>query len=417
MRDGETNGRIPELDLRRWYAAGPQRTAFLRELREAAHEVGFFYVAGHGIGAQLQQDLMNLARRFFALPERDKLAVEMLNSPHFRGYNRVAAELTRGRPDWREQIDFGAERQALTRSSSSAWTRLQGPNQWPAALPELQGMVALWQDAAISVLIPILQAFALSLRQPADVFEPLYGGDPHYVTKLIRYPDRAQEGGDGQGVGAHKDSELLTLLLQDDHAGLQVETSQGWVDVPPRPGTFVVNIGELLELASDGYLRATLHRVVTPPIGVSRISAAFFLGARLDAIVPLLPLPPALKSQARGAERDPSNPLFREVGLNYLKGRLEPSPTFFRRCAKNAARDRLEDLQGLHFIVAADMDAGVDQIRAAGDQRRNDNRFPEPYPSIHAFLSSTFLASSASWARSISSAGTSNTSSAAGGAA
>jgi isopenicillin N synthase-like dioxygenase len=336
MRDDKTNGLIPELDLRRLSAEEPQRAAFLNELREAAHDVGFFYVAGHGMDAQLQQDLLDLARQFFALPDRDKLAVEMLNSPHFRGYNRVAAELTRGRPDWREQIDFGAERQALARGSSPAWTRLQGPNQWPTALPELHGIVVRWQNAAMSVLIRILQAFALSLGQTADVFEPLYGGNPHYVTKLIRYPGRpqvgdgkdhaAQEGGIGQGVGAHKDSELLTLLLQDDHAGLQVETSQGWVDVSPRPGTFVVNIGELLELASDGYLRATLHRVVTPPAGVSRISAAFFLGARLDAIVPLLPLPPALGTQARGPERDPNNPLFREVGLNYLKGRLRSHP-------------------------------------------------------------------------------------------
>ncbi len=326
MRDGETNGRIPEIDLRRLYAEGPQRAAFLSELREAAHDVGFFYVSGHGVDAQLQQDLLDLSRQFFALPDGDKRAVEMLNSPHFRGYNRVAAELTRGRPDWREQIDFGAERPALARCSSPAWTRLQGPNQWPTALPQLHGIVARWQNAAMSVLIRILQAFALNLGQPADVFEPLYGGDPHYVTKLIRYPGRAQVGDIGQGVGAHKDSELLTLLLQDDHAGLQVETSQGWVNVSPRPGTFVVNIGELLELASDGYLRATLHRVVTPPVGVSRISAAFFLGARLDANVPLLPLPPALKAQARGPQRDPDNPLFREVGWNYLKGRLRSHP-------------------------------------------------------------------------------------------
>ncbi len=180
----------------------------------------------------------------------------------------------------------------------------------------------------MQVLIRILSAFAHALGQPADAFETLYGGEPHHLTKLIRYPGFAAEDDAGvrQGVGAHKDSELITLLLQDDNAGLQVDTPQGWVAVPPRAGSFVVNIGELLELASDGYLRATLHRVVAPPAGVSRISAAFFLGARLDAIVPLLPLPPALAAQARGAERDPNNPLFREVGMNYLKGRLRSHP-------------------------------------------------------------------------------------------
>jgi isopenicillin N synthase-like dioxygenase len=112
---------------------------------------------------------------------------------------------------------------------------------------------------------------------------------------------------------------------------LQVETAQGWVDVAPRAGTLVVNIGEILELASDGYLRATLHRVITPPAGRERISAAFFLGARLDATVPLLSLPPDLAAQARGPERDPNNPLFRNVGQNYLKGRLRSHPDVARR--------------------------------------------------------------------------------------
>lgn len=134
-----------------------------------------------------------------------------------------------------------------------------------------------------------------------------------------------------RGVGAHKDSELLTLLLQDSQAGLQVRTPGGWIDVTPRPGTLVVNIGELLELASNGYLRATLHRVITPPASVERISAAFFLGARLDATVPLLELPAELAAQAHGPESDPDNPLLRNVGQNYLKGRLRSHPDVARR--------------------------------------------------------------------------------------
>jgi isopenicillin N synthase-like dioxygenase len=350
MRTGDIKTPIPLLDLRRFDAADAQRAAFLTELRAAAHEVGFFYLFGHDVDPQLLRDLMESARRFFALPEGEKMAIEMVNSPHFRGYNRVASELTRGQPDWREQIDIGAERPALARDANSpAWARLRGPNQWPAALPELRPAVIRWQAAAEQVLIRVLRALALALGQAADALEPLYGNDPHYLVKLIRYPGVAAEGdarignapGIGSaprvgahaalGVGAHKDSELLTLLLQDDQGGLQVETAQGWIDVPPRSGTFVINIGELLELASDGYLRATMHRVVAPPAGVDRLSAAFFLGARLDATVPLLPLPPALAAQARGPERDPNNPLFREVGQNYLKGRLRSHPDVAKR--------------------------------------------------------------------------------------
>jgi isopenicillin N synthase-like dioxygenase len=187
-----------------------------------------------------------------------------------------------------------------------------------------------WQAAATRVLTRVLRAFALSLGQSEDVFEPLHQNDPHILVKLIRYPGRNLTASD-QGVGAHKDSGLLSLLLQDEQGGLQVETAQGWVDVAPRGGALIVNIGELLELASNGYLRATLHRVITPPAGRERVSAAFFLGARLDATVPLISLPAELAGQARGPERDPNNPLFRDVGQNYLKGRLRSHPDVARR--------------------------------------------------------------------------------------
>jgi isopenicillin N synthase-like dioxygenase len=331
MRDGETQGDIPQLDLRRFDAGPEQRADFLAQLRAAAHDTGFFYVTGHGVDAGLLRAVLESAQRFFALPERDKLAIEMVNSPHFRGYNRVASERTRGQPDWREQIDFGAERPVVPRDSGApAWARLRGPNQWPLRLPELRIVVSQWQSSAMQVLTRLLRAFALALGQTAEVLEPLYADDPHYLIKLIRYPGRDATDAD-QGVGAHKDAGLITLLLQDHHEGLQVETARGWLAVPPRTGSFVINIGELLELASDGYLRATMHRVVTPAAGVERISAAFFLGARLDAVVPLLQLPPALARHARGPERDPLNPLFREVGLNYLKGRLRSHPDVAKR--------------------------------------------------------------------------------------
>ena len=99
-----------------------------------------------------------------------------------------------------------------------------------------------------------------------------------------------------------------------------------WIDALPLPGTFVVNIGELLELASNGYLRATVHRVVPSAPGQERLSIAFFLGAQLDAVVPVYPLPEALAREARGPATDPHNPLLREVGWNYLKGRLRSHP-------------------------------------------------------------------------------------------
>jgi isopenicillin N synthase-like dioxygenase len=326
-----TSSTLPLLDLTDFDRGTAERAAFLAQVREAAREVGFFYLKGHGISEVLVADVLSLSRRFFELPDADKLAIEMVNSPHFRGYTRPGWERTKGKPDWREQLDVGLEEQAAPRDPSlPPWTRLRGPNQWPAALPQLRPTLLRWQREVTAVAIRLLRIFAIALEQPADVFEPIYATEPNSLIKIIRYPGREATDGD-QGVGAHKDSGFLTLLLQDRQRGLQVEGANGWIDAEPIPGTFIVNVGEVLEMASDGYLRATVHRVVTPPAGKDRLSVAFFLGAQLDATVPLLDLPPHLKAEAGGAERDPDNPLFREVGKNYLKGRLRSHPDVAKR--------------------------------------------------------------------------------------
>lgn len=319
---------LPLIDLSRLAPSAPGRDAALRELRETARRIGFFQVGGHGVPATLDAALLAQARTFFALPDVDKEALAMIRSPHFRGYTRAGAERTRGQADWREQIDFGRDDAVAVEQAQGvpAWTRLQGPNQWPASLPGFRQTVLDWQQAMTGVLLQVLQACMEALGQPRDVLLPLYRGAPQLTMKLIRYPAHAVPG-NGQGVGAHKDGELLSLILQDGVGGLQVETADGdWIDATPRVGRYVVNIGEQLELASDGYLKAAVHRVVSPPAGIERLSAACFLGARLDATVPALELPPALAAEATGYTRDPDNPLFRDVGQNTLKGRLRSHP-------------------------------------------------------------------------------------------
>ena len=322
---------VPVLDLSRLEQGASEYRTFLLDLRTAARDVGFFYLSGHGISASEIDDVLDASRRFFALPEADKLAIEMVKSRQFRGYTRAGGELTKGAADWREQLDIGVERQPIAQGPGIApWTRLQGPNQWPSSLPELKPALLAWQAKATAVAIRLLKAFALSLDQPEDAFDAIYRDSPNHRMKIVRYPGRDETEGD-QGVGAHKDGGFLTLLLQDDNKGLQVEYDGSWVNVDPLPGTLVVNIGELLELASNGYLRATVHRVVTPPAGVERISVPFFFSARLDATIPLLGLSEELAVQARGPASDPDNPLFRDVGTNVLKSRLRSHPDVARR--------------------------------------------------------------------------------------
>jgi isopenicillin N synthase-like dioxygenase len=322
---------LPVLDFARYDGDAGARQAFLDSLRNAARDVGFFYLTGHGIAQTLIDEVLSVSRSFFALPEADKLQIEMVNSPHFRGYNRTGQELTGGKRDWREQVDIGAELPAYPQDPGlPTWTRLQGPNQWPSALPHLKPVLLRWQAELNSLSVRLLRAFAVVLEQDENVFEPIYAGVPNQLIKIIRYPGRDATESD-QGVGAHKDSGFLTLLLQERQKGLEVETESGWIEAEPREGTFVVNIGELLELATDGYLKAPVHRVVTPPAGSDRLSVAFFLGAQFDADVPLLDLAPHLKAQAVGVTRDPQNPLFRNVGQNAFKSRLRSHPDVARR--------------------------------------------------------------------------------------
>ncbi|MGN8120531.1 isopenicillin N synthase family dioxygenase [Pseudomonas sp. 22082] len=329
---------LPILDLSQLDGTPSQRQAFLDDLRHAARDVGFFYLTGHGIDAGLLEQVQDHARQFFALPDSEKTAVGMINSPHFRGYNRAASEITRGQPDQREQFDLGAEREVLPLNADSPlWARLQGPNQWPEALPQLKPLLLDWQQAMTQMSLRLLRAFAQALSLPEDAFDRLYGDKPNEHIKLMRYPGQASTASN-QGVGAHKDSGFLSFLLQDQQAGLQVEIEEGrWIDALPRDNTLVVNIGELLELATNGYLRATVHRVVSPPVGSERLSIAFFLGAQLDAVVPLYPLPTALLREARGPASDPLNPLFRDVGWNYLKGRLRSHPDVAQRFYADAS--------------------------------------------------------------------------------
>ena len=324
-------GSLPVLDMSALAGDAAQRASFLHELRETAHGPGFFYVRGHGVNPDLIADIRRLARAFFALPEVDKLAVAMVNSPHFRGYNRAGLEHTRGQPDWREQIDIGAERPALPGLAGlDPWWRLQGPNQWPPALPELKDIALRYQAAVTDVTIRLVHAFALSLGQPETILDGVFLPGPQQLLKLVRYPGRDATEGD-QGVGAHRDGGFVTVLLQDSGAGLQVEYDGQWIDAPPIPGTFVVNIGELLEMASNGYLRATMHRVVTPPAGHDRLSVPFFFGARLDGTIPVLKLPPELAAEMRGLSVDPLNPMFHQVGRNQLKSRLRSHPDVAQR--------------------------------------------------------------------------------------
>jgi isopenicillin N synthase-like dioxygenase len=318
---------LPLIDFSLLDGSADDQARFRDELRRATHEVGFFYLVGHGVSDEQFAAMIATARRFFALPEAEKLAIENTLSPHFRGYTRVGGELTLGKQDWREQIDIGAEREAVPAGDGveDYWV-LDGPNLWPESLPELKTETLAWIDRLNDIGGRLLSAWAEALGADADHFGEAFGERPSPNMKIIRYPGKSGPVPE-QGVGAHKDLGVLTLLyVEEGKGGLQVEKDGEWIDAPPVPGAFVVNIGELLEVATDGYLKATRHRVISPAEGDERISIPYFHGPALDAEIPHITLPPELQAAADGVTLDPHNTIHPVFGRNWLKSRVRAHP-------------------------------------------------------------------------------------------
>jgi isopenicillin N synthase-like dioxygenase len=313
-------------------AKTPGRSALepLRALHRACTGPGFFYVRNHGVSAREERRLFALSRSFFSLALEHKLAIENVHSPHFRGFTRVGHELTAGAPDLREQLDIGAEKlRSEPRDSDPLFLRLRGPNQWPAELPELKPALLSWSSALDRVAVALLRGLAQILGQPAECFDRWFLPEPDSHLKVIRYPGQPAPG--AQGVGWHKDYGFLALVLQDEQGGLEVELDGEPRVVPPLPGALVTNLGEMFEVATAGYFRATRHRVVSPVAPAERLSLAHFFSPKLEAVLGELPLPPELARQRRPRELEPDNPIFAEFGRNSLRGWVRSHPEVARR--------------------------------------------------------------------------------------
>lgn len=335
------SGALPVLDVAGF--DGPTQSAFVSQLLDAAHGPGFCYIEGHGIESALESELVQAARTFFHLPESDRRTIAIGNSPHFRGYTILGDERTAGERDWRDQIDIGPDETALPLTTSDPpWLRLRGPNQWPAKVPRLRKVVRPWLERMEALALKIMRALALGLGQTESYFDAVLQPTPYPRVKIIRYPPQPATGGTPQGLGLHHDSGLLSFILQDAVGGLQVASGEGLIDVAPRPGAYIMNLGEMLQIATDGYLRATPHRVVSPAQDKERISIAYFFNPRLDAVFEQIPLPPDLAAKATGGQNlNPGDPVFTTFGANTLKIRMRAHPDVTERFYKDVALESL----------------------------------------------------------------------------
>ena len=281
--------RLPVIDLAGFDSDPERRRAIAARIGAACRMHGFFYVAGHGIAPALFERLQRLSLEFFALPLAEKLRIDMAHGGRaWRGYFPIGNELTSGLPDRKEGLYLGTELRAdhpLVRTG----TPVHGPNLFPP-IDGFRATVLEYIDAVTGLGHRLMAALALSLDLPEDYFARRYTADPLILFRIFNYPAPAHSTVGRWGVGEHTDYGLLTMLLQDEHGGLEVKSNGRWIDAPPIPNTFVCNIGDMLDRMTRGLYRSNPHRV-RPSIRHDRLSFPLFFDpnffARVEPIAEL----------------------------------------------------------------------------------------------------------------------------------
>jgi isopenicillin N synthase-like dioxygenase len=279
---------IPIINVAELVAGTEGRHSVAEQIGRACRESGFFYVVGHGVDEGLQQQLQDLSRQFFAQDMETKLRIRMaLGSRAWRGYFRVGDELTSGKPDQKEGLYFGAELSAV-HPLVRAGTPLHGPNLFPDSISDMRETVLAYMAALTRLSHRLMAGLALSLDLGETYFADRYTAEPLTLFRVFNYPPPLEPS--LWGVGEHTDYGLLTVLLQDNAGGLEVRSRSGWVSAPPVPGSFVCNIGDMLDRMTCGLYRSTPHRVRNPAPR-ARLSFPFFFDPNFFARVQPIDLP------------------------------------------------------------------------------------------------------------------------------
>ncbi|CAO1668992.1 MULTISPECIES: isopenicillin N synthase family dioxygenase [Salinicola] len=317
---------LPVIDIGGLFSAeAAERKAVAERLGDAARNVGFFHIVGHGIGEELRLRLLSQARRFFEQPHEDKMQHYIgLSAGHgttrHRGYVPQGEEMPeKGKRDLKEAFDLAFELPADD-PDVLAGTPMMGPNVWPE-LPGFREQVYAYYQATYEVGCALMRGFALALGLPEEHFLEDVTKPPSQL-RLIHYPFDP-DARDAQGIGAHTDYECFTLLLPTA-PGLEVMNGRGeWIDVPYRDDALVINIGDMLEVWTNGEFVATSHRV--RKVKEERYSFPLFFAC--DYATTVTPLPQLVErdGQARYEPLKAGDHLYAQTihTFAYLQQRLE----------------------------------------------------------------------------------------------
>lgn len=284
---------IPVIDVAPLFSgASAARRNCGKAIGAACREVGFFYIVNHGIAAGEIAEAFDVARRFFARPEPEKMAIALARSPFMRGYFPLEGEILDPKlgGDWKEGFDMALDL-PLDDPAVVAKKPLHGPNQWPANPPEFRRVLQRYFDRLTGLGRDLSRGFALALDLP-EAFFVRKMNRPTAILRLLRYPPNPRAAAIEKtqpGCGAHSDYGYLTILAQDAVGGLQVQNRDGkWIDAKPIAGAYVCNIGDMMAQWTNDRFAATRHRVISSP-DRERYSIPFFFHPDFDTEVACLP--------------------------------------------------------------------------------------------------------------------------------
>ncbi|MCV6598603.1 MAG: isopenicillin N synthase family oxygenase [Mangrovicoccus sp.] len=278
---------LPVIDISGLASSDPAaRRAVGAELRAACLEHGFFYMTGHGVPPALIDAVMGQSKALFDLPLAAKMAVEKSQSPSNRGYEVIGGQTLQpgALPDRKEGYYIAEE---IGPGDPRFGRFNQGANLWPRDLPGFRPVMMGYFAALSTVGEALMRGIALSLELEEEAFAG-FSAQPLATLRLLHYPPARPDTPEEMGAGAHTDFGGLTLLLQDEVGGLQVRQGDRWIDAPPIPGAYVVNLGDMIARWTNDRYKSTLHRVINLS-GRERYSVPFFFTGNPDFEVACIP--------------------------------------------------------------------------------------------------------------------------------
>jgi isopenicillin N synthase-like dioxygenase len=282
------NVELPVIDLSGLHTGSTEDLAEVaKTLGEAARTSGFFYIKNHGIEQELIDAVLAASREFHTQPRIYKMKYWSGFTTNHRGYVPFE-ENGRNFPkriNFNEAWDFSYEAPADHPDYLAGW-RMTGPNVWPD-LPGWKETVSTYYNEVFNLGLKMLRALEYELGVEEGTLRKNIN-NPTSQMRLLRYIENdVPASADVVGIDAHSDFECFTILLQGG-PGLQVlNVDDYWMEAPPLPGCFIVNIGDIFETWSGGQYKSTQHRVVN--IGRERYSIPLFFGLDYDAVVEPLP--------------------------------------------------------------------------------------------------------------------------------